>query len=896
MSDRTWFSRTSNVLLFTSFVLLGTLLAGPLAVSDQSHPRGTSMAMPAGAPFDHIVTIVMENQAMCSVYSGCGGSGTYESTLADQNVLAMTWGTINHNSEPNYIALLGAINDGGTSGDGVCCYFETTPTLIDSIESGGLTWQAFAEDAGGSGTCGFSPPRSGDHFPFIDFSDMNTASRCSHFLTTASSTDPEFLAALNTASPANFIWLTPNDNDNGHDSGVSGADSYLAALVPQILSSTEFTTTKATLLLLYDEGYNQCSNTGGTGECVYASFSGPAAKKGVQISPASASHYSYLSTIETAWGLSSINSNDAGAPNMLSAFGAACTINCPPPPLSTSFTSSPSTTLVSVPVMFTATTSGGTAPYTISWNFGDGATGTGAIATYSYSVAQTFTVTEVAKDSSSPQQTVTSSQTVTVSSSASLTGNFGSCTSLPQGWSCGNAVPSTSSATIVNGVLETLESNPGQGGSNSYNYATTQMGVFPWSPCQAPASGAIPSGVTSVSSHFTFLAYAPSSTPSSDRYHIYIALYYWLPNGAVSAGGPTYQCLDTQIRVENVGGTFSPVGSTATYDPGDSFGWDQVTLSDLVVGQSYTLTADVAQQCQSDLAAWGLPSSTQCQLAGIEIGTEGYQFQELDVNWDAVGLTTGAPPPSGLTTSISFTPTSAAQGQSVSFKGTASGGIVPYTYSWNFGDGTTGTGSSTSHIYSVSGTHVVNLQVSDSSGLTVSASTVVLVITTNLPVLSLPGNKTLTVGNTLTFVVKASDANPGTVILLTATGLPPGATFDSATGFFSWTPSNSQTGTYTIAFSAIDNNNPSQRDTKFLTMQVVPSSPGGSNGPGGGPGGGSNGNCLSCTVIPLASSMWGLLVIGGLLGLVASLALVTIRARSNLDHEKRRMKRLTRYE
>src|SRR5712664_1366123 len=163
---------------------------------------------------------------------------------------------------------------------------------------------------------------------------MNTAARCSHFLTTTSSSDTDFLSALNTPHPANIIWFTPNDCNNGHDqcsssSGIVGGDSYLSTLVPHILSSSEFTSTTATLLILYDEGYTQCSsNTGGTGERLYASFSGPSAKKGVQISPAGASHYSYLSTIEAAWGLSSLNSNDAGAPTMLGAF-AACTSNCP---------------------------------------------------------------------------------------------------------------------------------------------------------------------------------------------------------------------------------------------------------------------------------------------------------------------------------------------------------------------------------------------------------------------------------------------------------------------------------------------------------------------------------------------------------------------------------------
>jgi len=112
---------------------------------------------------------MMENQGLCDVYTGCGGSAQYMSRLANANTLVMTWGTIGHNSEPNYISLIGGFDDTSTNNDGVCCFFENQLNLIDRIESAGLTWQAFAEDAGNPGTCSFSPPRSGDHFPFIDF-------------------------------------------------------------------------------------------------------------------------------------------------------------------------------------------------------------------------------------------------------------------------------------------------------------------------------------------------------------------------------------------------------------------------------------------------------------------------------------------------------------------------------------------------------------------------------------------------------------------------------------------------------------------------------------------------------------------------------------------------------
>ena len=50
------------------------------------------------------------------------------------------------------------------------------------------------------------------------------------------------------------------------------------------------------------------------------------------------------------------------------------------------------------------------------------------------------------------------------------------------------------------------------------------------------------------------------------------------------------------------------------------------------------------------------------------------------------------------------------------FSSTVSGGSPPYTYRWDFGDGTTSTESSPTHVYASSGTYVITLVVTDSGG------------------------------------------------------------------------------------------------------------------------------------------------------------------------------------
>ncbi|MGC8725115.1 MAG: PKD domain-containing protein [Thermoplasmata archaeon] len=81
-----------------------------------------------------------------------------------------------------------------------------------------------------------------------------------------------------------------------------------------------------------------------------------------------------------------------------------------------------------------------------------------------------------------------------------------------------------------------------------------------------------------------------------------------------------------------------------------------------------------------------------------------------------------------MTSTIIAKPTSGNVPLNVSFSAQVSGGNAPYTYTWSFGDGNSGTGVSVSHVYNQIGNYTVTLKVSDSSGNTATSNTVIKVI------------------------------------------------------------------------------------------------------------------------------------------------------------------------
>src|SRR3989442_8725513 len=129
----------------------------------------------------------------------------------------------------------------------------------------------------------------------------------------------------------------------------------------------------------------------------------------------------------------------------------------------------------------------------------------------------------------------------------------------------------------------------------------------------------------------------------------------------------------------------------------------------------------------------------------------------------------------------------------------------------------------------------------------------------------------------------------GDAVTSQTTGPPGGPSLNQPPGVFSWKPGGSQTGPYTIVFPATDSSYPSAPTSKPGGIQVNQDPPGGSNGGNGGSGGGSNGSCTLCGTFPTISTNISLLVVGGLLGLVSMIAILTIRARTSLERTKRRV-------
>ena len=165
-----------------------------------------------------------------------------------------------------------------------------------------------------------------------------------------------------------------------------------------------------------------------------------------------------------------------------------------------------------------------------------------------------------------------------------------------------------------------------------------------------------------------------------------------------------------------------------------------------------------------------------------------------------IGTTTKSitviPPPEPPVASFTSSPSSPEVGQTVTFD--ASGSSDPdgtiTNYAWDFGDGKTTTGATSSHSYSSSGTYTVTLTVTDNDGLTGTTTKSITVppsgngdgVDNEPPLANAGSDRTVDLGSVVPFSAASSSDNVGIVSYewdfgdgTTGTGVAPKHTYEA---------------------------------------------------------------------------------------------------------------------
>ena len=178
----------------------------------------------------------------------------------------------------------------------------------------------------------------------------------------------------------------------------------------------------------------------------------------------------------------------------------------------------------------------------------------------------------------------------------------------------------------------------------------------------------------------------------------------------------------------------------------------------------------------------------------------------------AITVTSPPPPPPSLTASFTASLSNPVVEQTISFTGSASGGTSPYSYSWNFGDSSTGSGSPVSHVYQTAGVYTVVLTVTDTAGHVASASNTV----------------TVTSPLSASFTYSPSNPAPLTNVQFTATTTggtgPYGYSWDFGDGTTGTGASASHLyllpGTYTVTLTVVDANGLTTTASTTVTVAI----------------------------------------------------------------------------
>jgi acid phosphatase len=251
----------TSIVVRSLLLLFAAGLAGCGGSMSPSTPPGMTVAVPAS---DHVFVVMLENHGYGQIIGN--PSMPYLNSLATQHALATSYFADAHPSIPNYFMLTtGKIqtlddNFAGTIPD---------DNVVRALAGAGKTWKAYIESLPSVGYLG---PNSGPylkrHNPFSYLTDVTGSTAQAANMVLFSQLPADLVAG----PLANFVYILPNSQNDGHDCPagltactdaqvLANTDSWLQTNIDPIVKSANFG--NSVLVITWDESLNTDFTNGG---------------------------------------------------------------------------------------------------------------------------------------------------------------------------------------------------------------------------------------------------------------------------------------------------------------------------------------------------------------------------------------------------------------------------------------------------------------------------------------------------------------------------------------------------------------------------------------------------------------------------------------------------------
>jgi len=205
--------------------------------------------------------VIMEENKGYSATLGSCGSDPYICSLAASYTSATNWSGVGHPSQPNYVGIGSGSTQGCTADDCVGAGAYSVTDLGGQLTKAGIPWTAYMESMPSACYTGSSSGAYAlKHNPFIYFKDNLAPAVCRILPYPGVSS---MVSTLTGANAPDYVWITPNLNDDMHDGSVAAGDAWLKTNLAPVLASSWFTGGNATVIITMDENTGDNSGAGG---------------------------------------------------------------------------------------------------------------------------------------------------------------------------------------------------------------------------------------------------------------------------------------------------------------------------------------------------------------------------------------------------------------------------------------------------------------------------------------------------------------------------------------------------------------------------------------------------------------------------------------------------------